>query len=274
MYHMLHHAASIMGRVCTLGCCTDPQTDLPSSVYVTVHENAASFLRAVGPWLRANEEVANTILPHSEALCANMPGLSNTYNSRKQSSDGPTVWIACWTSPPHTTLPTGRDTTSPDNTATQGQGTPQLLLLAMSGTFHLGVMPVFLFAPNGTSDVGPEGGDDPILRMIMNKIAAKMNDIVPPERIRSTFGRATLANAFATAWEAQTGQARHPLAWKRKRMLFRSLQPELPDIQTSPTEESALMKVRGVEEGDFSTVADICHRFSVDNVGGLLHSIV
>jgi hypothetical protein len=267
MFQTLHHAASLVGRACTLGCCPDPQTERPST-YVTTHSDATSFLRAVGPWLRADEEVANTILPHSEALSLPIVGVSGTSNIMEDSTNVTTVWFAYWSLPPHQTLQEGGRNASPDNDAFPDERTSRLHLVVMSSTSHLGAMPVFLFSPRGMHGTV----DNSFLLSGMMDIAERMAEAIPPERVCSTFGRASLANAFAVAWEAHTGHTKNLVPWKRSRMLSRSSQLEIPVIQ-SVAEEPVFSKVREVEKGDISTVADICHQFSIDNVG-LLYIIV
>jgi hypothetical protein len=56
-------------------------------------------------------------------------------------------------------------------------------------------------------------------------------------------------------------------------MLSRSSQLEFPVLQ-NVAEDFAFSKVREVEEGDISTVADFCHQFSAETVGFYIQSSI
>jgi len=197
-------------------------------------------------------------------------GVSDTSNIIEDIANGMTVWITYWSLAPHQTLQEGGWSASPDSGTFSDQRAPPLHFVVMSGTSHLGAMPVFLFSPrekHGTTV------DNTFLLSGMRNIAERMAEIVPSDRVCSTFGRAPLANAFAVAWEAHTGHTKNIIPLKRSRMLSRSSRIEIPVLQNA-AEEFAFSKVREVEEGDISTVADLCLQFSADNVGFYIQSSI
>lgn len=260
---MVYHAFSVVGSACTLGCCLHQQTKLPT-VYVTVHENATAFLKAVGPWLHADEVAANTIFPYSEALSL-IERKAPHATSLQSWSNNLTIWVSCWSlSPPQPTTQDVSPEMGADETRDSTRLDPQLEFVAMSGTNHLGPMPVFLFSPSAC-DNATSNFNSTVLAVGMRNTVAKIAEFVPPERVCSTFGRASLAGAFAAAWEAHTGYSRIPGPLKRTRMLFCPSRT-CAVKEDEPAEVLAATQVRRVEEADVSTASDIWHLFSLVNV--------
>ena len=223
-------------------CCHPDVDELVPAIHVMSYRDPRFFLQAVGPWLRAEEIAANTILPYAEVL--------PTMNKGRLPTESPeTHWIVCWSlsSQPQPSIdgqsgPITRDVSHPSLA-------PHLRLVLMAGDSHLGPLPLSLFSPHPHL-----AHDDPIIIEAMKAIASRLVELRSPQRTSSIFGPALLVQEFSMVWEAYSIHPRQPAPLRRTIMLsFQSAK--------RPTSALACMSRPGnfrvANESDIATIASL-----------------
>jgi len=232
---------------------TEVEETVPS-IHVMSYLNPQSFLQAAGPWLRAEEMAANTILPYAEMLANSGHGNPNTVL-------GQTHWIVCWslTSPQRSPLEEQAINKPPSTYLA-----PRLCFVLMAAESHMGPLPLFLFSPSMLENTV---SNDPPVHEAMRAAASKLVELRPPQQTSSIFGPAPLLQAFATIWDSYSVYPRRPAPLRRLKMLACSLRRFNSHSNASA---SVSGNARVAMASDILTLADLIQLSSPVSPSGLL----
>ncbi|KAG8808413.1 hypothetical protein FRC17_003964, partial [Serendipita sp. 399] len=248
--------------------------DPVTSFHITVHDRAKLAMEALGPFLRAEEEVANAILSYSELL-VRAPDEA-ILSSGKLDLPSHTFWLTCWSVQASRPSQQQQDTT---NLA------PQLDLIAMVCSNHLGPLPLLLFSPGASrfSSLGSETDvfTDASAVSALQSLVERLINLVPVDSISAVVGPGGLVGAFTAVWASQTATTRHHIP-SRRLQLFRWLMSNNSRLPLTPfSRSSALSNAQGVgsrakRRSDAPATDDVgsvgCAReLAEDDVGVIVH---
>ncbi|KAG9053362.1 hypothetical protein FS842_008289 [Serendipita sp. 407] len=162
---------------------------------VTVHNNARAALEALGSWLHEEEEISNAILSYSEQLIQ-LQDEKGSSSSRESDLPLYAFWLACWS------------ISASDSSQDAKEIIPQLDMIAMICSSHLGSLPLLLFSP-ATSRLAtlPPDSDvfsDPSALSGLHSLVNRLMNIVPLDSIASVMGPRRLVNLFTVVWCSRT----------------------------------------------------------------------
>ncbi|KAG8869265.1 hypothetical protein FRC20_001844 [Serendipita sp. 405] len=229
------------------------------SLSVTVHNNARAALGALRSWLQNEEEIANAILSYSEELAQPQDGRGSS-PSGEANLPSYTFWLACWS------------ISALDFSQDAKNAAPQLDVIAMICSNHLGPLPLLLFSP-ATSRFTKFRRDsdvfsDPPASSSLHSLVDRLMNLVPLDSIGSVVGPRRLVSLFTAVWVSRTSINRLHAPSKQFH-LFKCLMNNSAPLSSNQSPPLATMSnAQGLERN----VKRRSHESATSDVGGVHHA--
>lgn len=216
-----------------------PSSRAASAIHISVYTSVHSIPPHVWHTLEKHERAANVILPHA---------LSSPHHQDIQEQSQ--LWMTCES--PH-----------PSNS----ERNPDFILSCTE--WHMGKYPIFIMSTVPTSSM-----TSAFLAPRVAKLAAKLQSMVPTDRVYSIFAPAPLAKAFAQAWASISGSQIEEHPYYAARFSHCTLRTFVDRPSIAPAD--CTYNLRLAHEGDVSQVAALCKGFASKSVNNksILPSVI
>ena len=230
-----------------------------TNTLVVHHDSAIDFLSATFPTLRRHEESANIVFAHALKLLESEAALTGCHfinesdvNSwwkqrtrttqstaaRSRVKPNEPFWLTVWTSPTSFLPPT-----------------LDIVLACVRGS--LGDYPIFLWTPKTPAPISSSW-----FMPRTELLAARLADIVPPQRVFSVFGMTPLVKSFTRCWSDLVKCPIELEPFYAAHYTYCNLETFKEAIHSLPSGDN----IRRANVEDVVAVAKLCKEFADDSV--------